>query len=125
MSPTSQKKGPENIPAKTVMHVSNAAMTAAGYASAKNPAFAKKQRKMWSAIMNRISCYFERASDFAVGLFLLFTGLALTLVSFTIIPVLGLFIAIPVLVLAIAFLAAKRSKECALIAQRTKKIFSS
>jgi len=75
--------------------------------------------------MNRISCYFERISDFAVGLFLLFTGLALTVVSVTIIPVLGLIIAIPVLVLAFAFLGAKRSKECALIAQRTKKIFSS
>jgi len=74
--------------------------------------------------MNRISCYFERISDFAVGLFLLFTGLALTVVSFTIIPILGLVIAIPVLVLAIAFLGAKRSKECALIAQRTKNIFS-
>jgi len=75
--------------------------------------------------MNRISCYFERVSDFAVGLFLLFTGLALTVVSFTIIPILGLFIAIPLLVLAIAFLGAKRSRECALIAQRTKNIFSS
>jgi hypothetical protein len=28
--------------------------------------------------MNRITCYFERISDFAVGLFLLFLGLALT-----------------------------------------------
>jgi hypothetical protein len=75
--------------------------------------------------MNRISCYFERFSDFAVGLFLLFLGFALTIVSFTIIPVFGLFIAIPVLVLAIAFLGAKRSKECALLTQGTKNIFSS
>jgi hypothetical protein len=74
--------------------------------------------------MSRLSCYFERVSDLAVGLFLLFTGLALTVVSFTIIPVIGLVVAIPVLVLAISFLGAKRSKECALIAQRTKKIFS-
>ena len=74
--------------------------------------------------MNRLSCYFERFSDFAVGLFLLFLGIALTVVSFTIIPVFGLIIAIPVLVLAVAFLGAKRSKECALVAQRTKKIFS-
>ena len=65
---------------------------------------------------------FERISDFTVGLFLLFLGLALTIVSFTIIPVLGLFIAIPGLVLAIAFLGAKRSKDCALVAQRTKNI---
>ena len=28
--------------------------------------------------MNRINCYFERISDFAIGLFLLFVGLALT-----------------------------------------------
>ena len=75
--------------------------------------------------MTRISCYFERISDFIIGLFLLFLGLALTLVSITIIPVLGLVIAIPVLVLAIAFLGAKRSKVCALVAQRTKKILSS
>lgn len=74
--------------------------------------------------MNRISCYFERISDFAVGLFLLFIGLVLTLISFTIIPIIGLFIAIPVLVLAVAFLGAKRSKECALIADRAKNIIS-
>lgn len=74
--------------------------------------------------MNRLSCYFERFSDFAVGLFLLFLGIALTVVSFTIIPVFGLIIAIPVLVLAVAFLGAKRSRECALVAQRTKNIFS-
>jgi hypothetical protein len=79
--------------------------------------------------MNRISCYFERISDLAVGLFLLFVGLALTVVSltvvsFTIIPIIGLFIAIPVLVLAVAFLGAKRSKECALIADRAKNILS-
>ncbi len=74
--------------------------------------------------MNRISCYFERISDFAVGLFLLFIGLVLTVISFTIIPVIGLFIAIPVLVLAVAFLGAKRSKECALIADRAKNIIS-
>lgn len=74
--------------------------------------------------MNRISCYFERISDFAVGLFLLFAGLALTVISFTIIPIIGLFIAIPVLVLAVAFLGAKRSKECALVTQKTKNIFS-
>ncbi|MGD9042867.1 MAG: hypothetical protein PVG06_04095 [Desulfobacterales bacterium] len=75
--------------------------------------------------MNRLSCHFERISDFAVGLFLLITGLAFTVIGFTILPVIGLFIAIPLLVLAVAFLGAKKSKECALIAQRTKGIFSS
>lgn len=75
--------------------------------------------------MNRLGCYFERISNLAVGLFLLFTGLALTIISFTIIPVIGLFIAIPVLALAVAFLGAKRSNECALIARRTRSIFGS
>jgi hypothetical protein len=37
MSPTRQKTGPENILAKTAIHASFVAMTAAGYASAKNP----------------------------------------------------------------------------------------
>ena len=46
MSPTRQKKGAENIPAKTAIHVSYVAMTAAGYASAKNPAIVKNQRKI-------------------------------------------------------------------------------
>ena len=81
-------------------------------------------QKLRNSRLNRISCYFERISDFAIGLFLLFVGLALTLISVTVIPVIGLFIAIPVLVLAIAFLGAKRSKECSLIAKRTKDILS-
>jgi hypothetical protein len=46
MSPTRQKKGPENIPVKTAIHVNFAAMTAAGYASAKNPATVKNQQKI-------------------------------------------------------------------------------
>jgi hypothetical protein len=45
MSPARQKTGPENIPAKTAIHASFAAMTAAGYASAKNSVTVKNQRK--------------------------------------------------------------------------------
>ena len=75
-------------------------------------------------IMNRLSCYFEKISDTAVGLFLLFLGLILTVISFTIIPVIGLVVAIPVLFLAVSFLGAKKSKECALITKSTRKILS-
>ena len=46
MCPSSQKKGPKNIPAKTAMPVSNAAMTAAMYASTQNPAIVSDQRKI-------------------------------------------------------------------------------
>ncbi len=45
MSPTRQKRGPENIPVKTAIHASFAAMTAAGYASAKIPVTVKNQLK--------------------------------------------------------------------------------
>ena len=45
MSPTSQKRGPENIPVKTAIPVSFAAMTAAKYASAQNPVTVKNQLK--------------------------------------------------------------------------------
>lgn len=41
MSRTRQKKGLENIPVKTAIPVSYAAMTAAAYASAKNPVTVK------------------------------------------------------------------------------------
>ena len=75
--------------------------------------------------MNRLSCHFERLSDFGVGLFLLFLGLVLTLISFTVLPVIGLIVAVPVLILAVLFLAAKKSKECALVTQKARKIFSS
>jgi len=46
MSPTRQKRGPENIPVKTAFPVSFAAMSAAGYASTPNPATVKNQRKI-------------------------------------------------------------------------------
>ncbi len=74
--------------------------------------------------MNRLSCYFEKISDFGVGLFLLFLGIIITLISFTVVPVIGLVFAIPILVLAISFLGAKKSKECALITKKARNIFS-
>jgi hypothetical protein len=46
MSRISPKKGRENIPVKIAIHVSFAAMTAAVYASAKNPVTVKNQRKV-------------------------------------------------------------------------------
>jgi hypothetical protein len=46
MSLIRQKKGPANIPAKTAIHANFAAMTAARYASAKNPVTVKNQQKI-------------------------------------------------------------------------------
>ena len=74
--------------------------------------------------MNRLSCHFERISDFGVGLILLIFGSIFTLIGFTVVPVIGLIVAIPMLVLAVSFLGAKKSKECALLSSKTRKIFS-
>jgi hypothetical protein len=46
LSLTRRKKGAENTPVKTAIHVNYAAMTAAGYASAKNPVTVKNQQKI-------------------------------------------------------------------------------
>jgi hypothetical protein len=42
------------------------------------------------------------------------------LTGITVLPVIGLLIAAPVLVLAAVFLAAPRSKACSIIAQKTR-----
>jgi hypothetical protein len=47
-------------------------------------------------------------------------GLLFALTGITVLPVIGLLIAAPVLVLACVFLASPRSKACSVIAQRTR-----
>jgi hypothetical protein len=70
--------------------------------------------------MNRNDCKLERVSNATVGLILLGVGLLFTLTGITVLPVIGLLIAVPVLVLAVVFLAAPRSKACAIIVQKTR-----
>jgi hypothetical protein len=70
--------------------------------------------------MNRTDCKLERVSNATVGFILFGVGLLFTLTGITVLPVIGLLIAAPVLVLAVVFLAAPRSKACAIIAQKTR-----
>ncbi len=70
--------------------------------------------------MKRTDCKLERVSNFAIGFLLMIFGLLFTLSGITVLPVIGLLIAVPVLVLAVVFLAAPRSKACAIIAQKTR-----
>ncbi len=70
--------------------------------------------------MNRTDCKLERVSNVTVGLILMGVGLLFSLIGVTVLPVIGLLIAVPVLVLAVVFLAAPRSKACAIIAQKTR-----
>jgi len=70
--------------------------------------------------MNRNDCKLERVSNITIGLILMMFGLLLTLSGITVLPVIGLLIAIPVLIIAVIFMASPRSKACAIIAQRTR-----
>ena len=70
--------------------------------------------------MNKTECKIERVSNVTVGFFLSIIGLMFTLIGIMIVPVIGLFVAIPVLIIAGVFLASPRSKACAIIAQKTR-----
>ena len=72
--------------------------------------------------MDRRDCRYERVSNFTVGIVLLIVGIVFGITSFALLPIVGLLIAIPILVLAVAFLFARRSQACAFLAERTKKI---
>jgi hypothetical protein len=67
-------------------------------------------------------CFWERVTDEALGAIFVVIGLGFLVISFTIIPIFGLIIAIPVLFLGVAFMAAKRSKTCKLISESTRNV---
>jgi hypothetical protein len=62
--------------------------------------------------MSRIDCFFERFSNWGVGAALLLGGLGFLVIGLTILPVIGLLIAVPVAALGLVFIFAQRSKEC-------------
>jgi hypothetical protein len=64
--------------------------------------------------MKRIDCLFERASSVGVAIALLFMAMGLSVIGVTVLPVLGLVLALPVFVAAGFFLFSPRSEECAL-----------
>ena len=70
--------------------------------------------------MNKTDCKFERVSNVTIGFILLIIGVLFTLIGIMIIPFIGLLIGIPVLVIAMVFLASPRSKACSLIVQKTR-----
>ena len=62
----------------------------------------------------------ERVSNVTVGFILMILGLLFAISGITVLPVIGFFIAVPVLILAGIFLVSPRSKACAIIAQKTR-----
>ena len=74
--------------------------------------------------MNKNDCRLERVSNVTVGFVLMVVGLFFAGTGVTVLPVIGLLIAVPVLVLAGIFLVAPRSKACSIIAQKTRGVIN-
>jgi len=64
--------------------------------------------------MKQIDCLFERSSSVGVAFVLSLFAIGLSVIGLTILPVLGIFLAIPVFVLAGFFLFSPKSRECSL-----------
>ena len=69
--------------------------------------------------MNQTNCEKERISSRTLGLILLPVGLLLIVAGVLLVPVLGFFFAIPILILSGLLLAAPQSKVCKLITGRS------
>ena len=65
--------------------------------------------------MNRQDCINEKWSSRTIGLITLPLALALGFLGFLILPVVGLFFAVPLFILSFAFIAAPESKVCQFI----------
>jgi len=68
--------------------------------------------------MNRQDCVSEKWSSRTIGLIILPMALALGFLGFLILPVVGLFFALPLFILSFVFLAAPESKVCRLILRK-------
>jgi len=70
--------------------------------------------------MDRTDCLRDKISSRMVGFILLGFSLIIAFAGFLIVPVLGLFFALPLLVLAGVFIAAPESKVCRLITGKSR-----
>ena len=68
--------------------------------------------------MNKKDCVSEKWSSRTIGLIILPLALALGFLGFLILPVVGLFFAVPLFILSLVFLAAPESKVCRLILRK-------
>jgi len=68
--------------------------------------------------MNRQDCVNEKWSSRTIGLIILPLALVLGFIGFLILPVVGLFFAVPLFILSFMFLAAPESKVCRLILRK-------
>ena len=71
--------------------------------------------------MERADCVTEKYSARSIGLILLAIGLAVAAIGFLIVPVIGLFFAVPLLILSAMLIAAPQSKACKLITEKVNR----
>ena len=74
--------------------------------------------------MKSIDCKLERVSNTMVGAVLSLIGMVFVLLGMTIIPVIGLLIAIPVIIMSTIFIFAPRSKACTLVLGKVREVSS-
>lgn len=68
--------------------------------------------------MNSVKCTTERVSARSIGLIMLAFGLGLSVLGLLVLPVVGLFFAVPLLTLSAVLLMAPQSKTCRLITEK-------
>lgn len=62
--------------------------------------------------MGKLDCFGDKVGAFFVGMILLVIGIIFVIVSFTILPVLGLIVAIPALIIAAMYLKTAYKAAC-------------
>jgi len=62
--------------------------------------------------MNKYFCFYEKLSKFSIGMILLVFSLAFMISGFTVLPVFGFVIAIPVFLISLYFFRAHLNRDC-------------
>lgn len=62
--------------------------------------------------MNSMNCFFQRFSALSIAVFLLLGAVGLTIISFTVLPVIGLLLVVPVLAVSIYFFRVHFNRQC-------------
>jgi hypothetical protein len=73
-----------------------------------------KQMNGKEVLMDRISCRFERLSNFSIALAFVAFGVLFILLGISVLPIFGFIIAVPALGAALMFFKAHRSEECSI-----------
>jgi len=65
-------------------------------------------------MLDKISCRFEKLSNFTIGLAFLFLGFVFIVFGLTVVPFFGILLSVPAFITGILFFMAHRSPSCAI-----------